>query len=400
MAYSASQTKPMIQVRWAESDLRKFATHPLHPGVKPTEHVTKRADLVPGRKDKGLRARDDISGFGSFPPTPTPTPTSTSGPNFGGGSDGNDSGGGGGGGLSLGAKVGIGVGVPLGVMVILAIGGFFIFRAYRKKRLANQTQQPLQPPYQQQYAPPGPQGPQYPPQGMYGNNMAPQMGQYHQDGRAEMEGYGIGQSPPPGTYAQGSMQGEQVQTPPPVVVAPAKDDTSEVAYPAKSPGPAGSELDAQTYRTGISAGTASELHAASPSPALELASDPRHEIDSSPVSKTTSPVPRKALAASPEQHVSPLSPSGTDTGPETQVALMPGGTDATAQPPASEGTSAFSPPQAEGEPSAQELSALMEQHSQLEARKKRLLELDQIEREQEALQNRMSSMKGNQGGGS
>lgn len=64
MAYSYSATAPMIQIRWAETDLPSFATHPLYPGANPTNHELRGAAIGPKPTAGGLVARQASFGFG------------------------------------------------------------------------------------------------------------------------------------------------------------------------------------------------------------------------------------------------------------------------------------------------------------------------------------------------
>lgn len=363
MAYSRSHTAPMIQVRWAESDLSRFPTHPLYPDAKPTNHVQK-----DGNVELVARASFD----GSFHPGPTPTSGGGSGS---GGSSGSDDGGG----LSTGAKIGIGVAVPVVVLALFFIGAFFVWRAYRKKRLGNTGgQQPHMQygQYPQQYPP----GPQYPQPVVYANpGPQPMM----EPGRYEMPAHGTTSPTVLGSEAVGPA------LPAPAILAKTRDGTAEMASQSHSPVPAGSELDGQTYRTDISTANASELHGTSQSPPIEVGSESRQEMDANQQQMPSSPIPRKQVA-SPGHQVSPMSPS--TAGLDTMVAIMPGTDNSGVSTSAEAGAFSF---QTSAEPSADEIAALQAQHAQLEARKQRLLELEQIEAEQADLQRRMDSARGN-----
>lgn len=378
MAYSSSHTAPMIQVRWAESDLSRFATHPLYPGANPTNHLRDGAGLEPTNKARGLVARAETSDFGGrFPPTQTVTLGPGSGPDPSRGIfDGVDSGSG----LSTGAKVGIGIGVPVCVLTLLSIGGFFIWRTYRKKRLGNNGGQQPQMQYGQ-YPQQNHQGPQYPAPAMLGD---PEPQQMMEQGRHEMPAYGTAHPTVLGSDIPGPL------LPAPVVLAKTNNDARELPVQPYSPAPTGSELDGQTYRTDVSTANASELHGNSQSYRAELTSESRQELDGNQSPMTASPIPRKQVA-SPVQRVSPISPS--TSGPDTMVAVMPG-TDNGATTPASVEQSNFAFHSA-SEPSANEVATLQAEHSQLEARKQRLLELEQIEAEQAELQRRMGTKREN-----
>ncbi len=348
MAFSYSETAPMIQIRWAETDLPSFATHPLYPGANPTNADQDGAAVFPAYTAGAVAARAASSGifpsldpsfpFPSLPPLPTislPTvPTNGSDDDSDddddGGSGSGSSGSGGKikfdgptGGLSTGAKAGIGVGAGVGALALFGILGFVIWSAYRTKRGA--TQQPIQQMSQNQG------------QGPYGGHQQQQPGPYYPHyaptqtatDTASPSGWGSNVSPPPAAVLTGSQQAVR----------------SEIGS-SQSPLGAGSELDASA-RSPISAAV---------------------EMDSSQQYTGQHPTPVAATAAgenAPNPHVRSAS-----TDPSSYVSA-----------PAVE-------------PSPQELSTLMEQHSQLESRKQQILELQRIEQEQDDLRQKMSQLQG------
>ena len=150
----------MIQIRWAATDLPDFVTHPLSPGVIPTENAllgeapasTTSGNNLAARQDSGA----DVSGISGSttrrnrgPTTvPGPRPSSTSGgddqaPSFptfsppGSSGQGNN-------GLSTGAKAGIGVGVSVAILAMVGIAGFF-WRRHRKNRIDEAAQNRIPP---------------------------------------------------------------------------------------------------------------------------------------------------------------------------------------------------------------------------------------------------------------
>ena len=154
-AVSDSASAPMIQIRWAATDLPDFVTHPLSPGVIPTENALLGEAPASTTSGNNLAARQDIAaqasgisgsttrrnrgsttvpgsrpsstsvGYDQAPPFPTFSPPGSSGP-------GNN-------GLSTGAKAGIGVGVSVAALLMLGIVGFF-WRKYRKNRIDEAAQ--------------------------------------------------------------------------------------------------------------------------------------------------------------------------------------------------------------------------------------------------------------------
>ncbi|KAI0018033.1 hypothetical protein F4780DRAFT_557963 [Xylariomycetidae sp. FL0641] len=142
----------MIEVRWAEADLTRLATHPLTPGLVPTD-------------DPASSSSSSSSPAAATPATPSPTATAAAAAA-----------------LSSGAKAGIGVGAGVGGAAIVSLAAFCIWR-YRRRRRQQQhhldhqqngggvhedekipATQPPPPPSAQfpaypSYLPPPPQGP-------------------------------------------------------------------------------------------------------------------------------------------------------------------------------------------------------------------------------------------------
>jgi hypothetical protein len=79
--------------------------------------------------------------------------------------------------------------------------------------------------------------------------------------------------------------------------------------------------------------------------------------------------------------------------PDTQVAIMPQRHSPAASPPREQQPFIQPVETYQSDPSADELAQLREQHAQLEARRKRLIELEEIEKEQAALSQRMQTMQ-------
>ena len=358
VAFSAGHTAPMIQVRWAETDLPSLETHPLYPGVKPTASITRGPDgQFHAARDLHYR---DVSDDYSFRPTPTPTSGGS-----GGGSSGGDSGSGSGSdshqgsppdsgsssGLSTGAKVGIGVGVGGGVLLIGAALALTLLFIYRRKRMNKGGPQMQQYNPQQYYQGPppghmqGPGGPQYPPAAVHANSGSPMPPSEMGQGNANQGQYEMASTVPATTTSPSAVGSELYAPTPPSAAAGFNMASSVPPASTASPGPQGSvsEMDSSGFRGGVAT------------------DEKRHELDG------TDRPPRELATTSPSPSSPPV-PTGAVAGPS------------------------FGSP--ETEPSAQEISQLQEQHAQLEARKKRLLELEQIEREQESLQQRMSTMGG------
>ncbi|KAK5992251.1 hypothetical protein PT974_05652 [Cladobotryum mycophilum] len=327
MAFSYTATTPMIQVRWAESDLSLFATHPLQPGANPTEHHMTMTQYQPPNAARAVMPRAK-----SYEPSFTPT----------GGGDGGE--------LSSGAKAGIGIGVVLGVLVVAGIIGFFIWRSRRAARNEDIDAGQIPPPIS---------GGPHP--------VPPEMGEGF-TGRYEL---------PVNSTASPTVVGSDLGITPPPAAFLAKDKSDKAELPGDGR-PVGAELEAGNNWSHYS--VVQELHAES-RPA---------EMEHTPQSSSMLSVERKQVG-SPIQHISetqtPASP-GVGIGPDTGVSIMPG-EHATASPPPAPYVSEIP-----AEPSAQEMVALMDQHTQLEERRRRILELERIEREQTALQQKIQAMRG------
>lgn len=335
--------------------MSKFATHPLHPGAKPTARTTTRPRFRPVNAKKTIHHRQaisaDLGGSGGLTEIPkgTPRPFDSTSPS--------DDGDGGGGGLSTGAKAGIGVGVSLGVLILLGLGVFFLWM-HRKKNRPNNAHTGHLPP-----------------------NAGPGMTETPTVVPSELDG----PSPPP-----------------PAVLGMSRSGRAELAHKeATSPSGTKSELGGNTPQSAVT-----ELHGQVPSPYSELhaqnvppynelhghdtslygqniAEPRRYELDGQ---QASSAISRKQVGSFPQQSISGSSP---DHG----VTVMPESQTSAATPPPMVSQSPFVS-SVSTEPSPQELNSLRDQHAQLEGRRQRLLELENIEREQAALQQRMDSMRG------
>ncbi|KAJ4154839.1 hypothetical protein LMH87_000114 [Akanthomyces muscarius] len=351
-AFSGTATAPMIQIRWASTDLSSLATHPLYPGANPTNTEedylmkhTRKANLEGRAASSGYYPND--SGGGSPPRSSTSRAGSGSSTGSDSGSsssnrpDGNSSGGADGG-LSTGAKVGIGLGVSLGAIFGFTVLGLIIWRVRTATKRSKQFQAPQQP-YMvpSQYAGQPGQGP-------------------------SSEQYNGGQQPshPQPVYQQQSM------------------------YPQHQQYPSMSEMDNNT-----SAATSHwAANSVMPPPAAAVAADRSigavTTAGGSSIGSPQSPPSELAGVHTPNPPVE--MGSGSPAVHHAQPVAV-----AEQQRPAATDPQSFvgAPPE---EPSAEELSSLREQHSQLEQRRQRILELERIEQEQEALRGRMSQMQGGQ----
>lgn len=328
----------MIQIRWATTDLTALATHPLYYGASPTNTEE---DYLKIRVRNSTDDSDSGSGSGS--------------------SSGNRHGRGGGG-LSAGAKAGIGIGVSLGVILIFTSIGLIIWRARTssKRSQSFQTHPPQM--VQSQYAtqqafsasqsgPPAPTGGPIPmggpsPEQYYGGQAAsqpapqpqPMQPVFHQQNMSPQHQHHPSASEMDNSTAAGNSNwGGSVSnmTPPPVAVVAGSAAANTRGSSISSPQPAASELD--SVRTPVEMGSGS--------PAV-------HHVQ-----------PEQQ-----QQQQQQVRSASTD--PQAFVGAPP------------------------GEPSAEELTSLREQHSQLEQRRQRILELERIEQEQETLRNRMGQMQG------
>ncbi|ATY65364.1 transmembrane alpha-helix domain-containing [Cordyceps militaris] len=299
LAFSGTATAPMIQIRWASTDLPALATHPLYPGANPTN--TEEDYLMKRTRGARLRGRAESSGYYPYDSGGGGPPGSTTAGSGGASStgSGSDSSGGGGFRLSTGAKVGIGLGVAFSALVGFALLGLILWRIRVSSKRAKQqhtTQQPHMVP--SRYATqPGPGPP------MAGGPMSSPLQPapvYQQPGTSEL---GHSASAANSQWATASSV-----TPPPAAA------TSSVAGPP------------------------SEL------PGGRTPNNPPVEMDSgSPAQQQ--PVAELPAAAAPRRPFVGATPA---------------------------------------------LSSLREQHALLEQRRQRILELERIEQEQEALENRMS----------
>lgn len=339
----------MIQVRWAHTDLPGFATHPLYPGVNPTDNNLLGEGLAPTTAGNNLAARQVSSGFAPGLPASTVTsqviitttresqPSRTGG---GGGSNNDDDGsnfpqfkvpGSGGGGLSTGAKAGIGVAVPVAVLIIVGIIVFF-WRSYRRNKTpAFQGQDPSVDPSTNTWA-------------------QPQM--TSQGGRYELPGAG----------------GAAVAMPPSALTHNEKPEmSSEPSHRGSQGYPA--ELHAQSYNQQSPHGQHTEL------PGVSTTSPHQNRSE---LSGTTEAYNQPVEMDQSQQQVQIPSPTYHDPSLGSQAPLA---------------AHSLSPPppaavqyQAPMEPSADEL---MQQQARLEERRQRLLELERIDRAQEELQKRI-----------
>lgn len=376
MAYSYSKTAPMIQVRWAETDLSLFPTHPLYPGANPTNHLLRGGAIGPLGTVGAIKARQASSGLlpgnsvsGTVPPVTRPTQTQsgrngeangpTEFPKFGSTKSG---------GLSSGAKAGIGIGVTLGVLLILGAVGFLFWRTRRAKRNSD--------------APVDANTPSGMPH--------PGMAEVDNTGRYEMPSHSTTVSP----TVVGSELG--VPTPPPPALL-GYEKGEKVELPSHSPPPhrgaLGSELDAgQTWSNyHPTTGAVSELHGQDRPPYSELSPESRPAEMDGTQQPFSSQIARKQVGGVGQ----PIDPgpifSTVDEGPDTGVFIMPG-THAVAAPPpplVSERAAELSP---------EEMAVLMKEHEELEKRRQRILELEKIERAQAALKLRIGTIRGEASG--
>jgi hypothetical protein len=405
IAYSGTSKAVMIQVRWAETDLPDFPTHPIVPGAEPTAKVRIPIELrtphIEGRLEAGAAPITippdygfevvDYAVSGSFASTSTTTSTRrTSGssvPTSGfpqetgvyppDETDGSN------GGLSTGAKAGIGVGVSLGVLLIAGIVGFFLWRR-RKQRLAAAQGQ------QQPYVPP--------PGGMseLGAGGFPK-------GPAELSSQG--------QIVPGMAGGPAISTPGTGYHTVSPNTPAISGFYTTSPTVVGSEL-------GTSSPRPPELETIHPAQYQELPGQshpPPAELGPAPVSMPELPAPTYyPQGAQQPYNWTPQDSPPIQNSPDTGVAVMPQlgsgrhtptPTSPIPSPPVQQQQQQQQPifmhpaQPSEQEPSPAELSHLMDQHSQLEARKQRLLQLQQIEDEQAALQQKIQSMQGGHQGG-
>lgn len=324
---------------------------------------TRKANLGGRAASSGYYPND--SGGGSLPSSSTSRVASGSGSSTGsgsgasssdrpdGGSSGGSSSGSGDSGLSTGAKVGIGLGVSLGALFGFTILGLIVWRVRTSSKRSKQFQAPQQPyMVSSQYANQPGQGPspsQYPaaqqpsqPQPVHQQqNTYPQHQQY--PSMSEMDN---------NTSAANSHWAASSVTPPPAAAMASERGIGGVAAAG------GSSIGSRQ------------------SPPSELA-DRRTQSPPSELAGTHSLNPPFEMGSgSPAlHHLQPV------TATEQQ------------QRPAATDPQSFvgAPPE---EPSAEELSGLREQHSQLEQRRQRILELERIEQEQEALRGRMSQIQG------
>ena len=339
----------MIQVRWAHTDLPGFATHPLYPGVNPTDNNLLGEGVAPTTAGNNLAARQVSSGLAPGLPESTMTSiviiTTTREPQpsrtgEGGGSNDDDDRpnfpqfkvpGSGGGGLSTGAKAGIAVAVTVAVLILVGIIVFFWRRYRRNKTPAFQGQDPSVDPSTNTWA-------------------QPQM--TSQGDRYELPGAGgAAVAMPPSAHAHNEKP----------------EMSSEPSYRGSQGYPA--ELHAQTYNPQSPHGQHSEL----PGVSTTSPDQKRSELPG-----TTEAYTQSIEMDQSQQQVQAPSPPYHDPSPGLQAPVV---------------APSLSPPppaavqyQAPVEPSADEL---MQQQARLEERRQRLLELERIDREQEELQQRI-----------
>ncbi|XWX01573.1 hypothetical protein V2A60_009601 [Cordyceps javanica] len=358
VAFSGAATAPMIQIRWASTDLSTFATHPLYPGANPTN--TEEDYLMQRTRGAKLKGRAQSSGYytstypydsgGGDPPS-----SSTSRPGSGSSSSNHDRGGAGGGGLSTGAKVGIGVGVSLSAILGFTVLGLIIWYVRRSSKRAQQSQ--TQQPY------------------MVPSQYAGQTGQGTQMGEAAMTGGAVHMG---GPSPEHHSAGQQSRPPQPIYQQPIQYQQHQ-QYPSASemdttPSVANSHWAASTVTPPPAAAVAAERGTNS----VAAGSDGRAECGiGGPMA------PPSELEGGRTPNAPAEMDSGSPVVPHTQPTV------AAEQPrsPSIDPRSVVGAPP--GEPSAQELSSLREQHEQLEQRRQRILELERIEQEQEVLRDRM-----------
>ncbi len=345
----------MIQIRWASTDLSALATHPLYPGANPTN--TEEDYLMQHTRKANLQGRAGSSGYypndsgGGSPPSSSSSGSgsgSGSGSSPGSGSDhGNGDSGGSGGGLSTGAKVGIGLGVSVSAIFGFTILGLIIWRVRTSSKRAKQFQTPQQPymvPSQYAGQPPGP-GPS--PEQHYGGQQPPSQPQpayQQQNTQPQHQHYPSMSEMGNNTSAANSHWATNSVTPPPAVAVAAERGIGSVT------GTGGSSIGSPELPPSELAG------AHLPNTPIEMGSG-------SPAVHPAQP----AAVAQPQSM-----PRSASADPQSFVAVP------------------------SEEPSAEELSNLRQQHSQLEQRRQRILELERIEQEQETLRNRMSQMQDGQ----
>lgn len=341
----------MIQVRWAQTDLPDFVTHPLYPGVNPTDNNLLGEGLAPTTAGNNLAARQVSSGFNpgvsDFTERLRDSTTATGSPTRGSGGDddrpsfptfrppGSSPAGKG---LSTGAKAGIGVAVPVVLLTILGVIGFF-WRKHRKDKMNSPTQShhPPTDPSAQPWA-------------------QPQM--TSQGGRLEMPADGG----TPVTMPQSAMTNDEKP-----------ELSSNQSYRGSQGLPA--ELHTQGHNQQPFA-----HHQHSELPGISSQS-PHHRYGE--LSGTTTQYSHPAEMDNNQYPVQVPSPTYQTPSPGLQAPTAP--------PPISKPPAAAVQTQMQAEPSADEL---MQQKARLEERRQRLLELERIEHEQEELQRRIKAQGG------
>lgn len=334
----------MIQIRWAQTDLPYLATHPLYPGVEPTNYAVLGEDAAPTTVDENLAARQVSFGpDASFTRVLTETGSSTRG-----GSGGDDNNGRvnfptyasqaetpGAGELSVAAKAGMSIAASAMGLLIAGIIWFFL-RKHRRDKLKQAIRNRFSPKENSSTI----------------AGAQPQM---------------TSQGP---KYELPAGDGTSVAMPAPAVTSDSQPELdSKIGYRGSTNFPA--ELHNQGLGQHQPNQQRSELSAISPR-------SPHHHYSEL---SGTSPQYNRPDEMDKDQHPVQI-PTPTYQTPS------PGLQAPTAPPPASTPPAAAVQTQTQPGPSADEL---LQQQARLEERRQRLLELERIEREQEELQQRINA---------